>query len=53
MWTSLLQMPMFEVKMVIPGAPWSGIHRIVAHVLECVQAKEWMPPLGPADRETH
>ncbi len=27
MWTSFLQTPMFEVKMEIPGAPRSGVHR--------------------------
>ncbi len=53
MWTSLLQTPMFEVKMEILGAPRSGVHRTVARVIEHVQAKEWMPPLSPADRDTH
>ncbi len=44
---------MFEVMVETPGAPLRGVHRTVASVMNCVQAKEWMPPLSREDREAH
>ncbi len=52
-WASFLATPMFEVKMEIPGAPQSSVHRTVARVMEHVQAIECMPPLNPADHDMH
>ncbi len=53
LWTAFLQLPMFEVKVETPGAPGSGVHRTVAHMINRVQAKEWMLPLSPTDHEMH
>ncbi len=39
LWTSFLQLPMFQVKVEIPGAPQSGVHRTVPRMIDHVQAK--------------
>ncbi len=52
LWCSFLTTPMIEV-MLESNAPLCGVRRTVADVINCVQAKEWMPPLSNEDRKVH